>query len=97
MLFAASALSKIRSSRRVGLGAGPGVILELAAAVGVAAMPLLTGRLPLPLVVAAFAVSGIVSGLHITRLRSVRQARADSEGGRLAAYVKYLSGPGQER
>jgi len=96
MIFAASALVKIRSGRRVSMGIGPGVIVELGVAVVVAAMPMFTGSLPLPLVVGALAVSGIVSGLHITRLRALRQARADTEGGRLAAYVKYLSGSDEE-
>ncbi len=96
MIFATSALVKIRSGRRVNIGIGAGVMVELGVAVVVAATPLFTGRLPLPLVVGAVAVSGVVSWLHITRLRTLRQARADTEGGRLAAYVKYLSGPGQE-
>jgi len=96
MIFATSALVKIRSGRRVGIGIGVGVMLELGVAVVVAATPVLTGRLPLSLVVGAVAVSGVGSGLHITRLRALRQARADTEGGRLAAYVKYLSGPDQE-
>ena len=40
---------------------------------------------------------------HAVRLRAYRQARAESEGGRLATYVKYLSelpkeedGPGED-
>lgn len=94
-LVAASSVLKLRSTSRVGLGLRPLAILELVAALGLAALGLpgsLSGsplaRWAVPVAILLLVVSSVD---HALRLRAWRLARAESEGGRLAAYVKYLS------
>lgn len=94
-LVALSAGLKLRSTSRVGLGLAPLAMLEMATAMGLAVLVLpspLSGtaveRWAVPVAVAILVVASID---HALRLRAYRSARAESEGGRLATYVKYLS------
>lgn len=94
-LVAVSGGLKIRSTARVGLGISPLALLEMVLAVGLAVMILpspLSGstleRWAVPLAIGVLVVSSVE---HAFRLRAYRKARAESEGGRLATYVKYLS------
>lgn len=95
VFVAASSGLKLRSTSRVGLGLRPLALLELAAALGLAALVVpgpLSGtsvaRWAVPAAILLLVVSSVD---HAVRLRAYRRARAQSEGGRLAAYVKYLS------
>jgi O-antigen/teichoic acid export membrane protein len=90
-LFAASALTKVRMDRRMGMGTSPVTLVEVFAALAVAAVPMLSGVLPAGLVGGAVAVSVVASWVQFRRYRAVRRRREASEGGRLAAYVRYLS------
>lgn len=94
-LVAVSGGLKLRSTNRVGLGFAPLALLEMAVAMGLALTILpspLTGttveRWSVPVAILIVIVSSID---HFVRLRRYRKARAESEGGRLATYVKYLS------
>lgn len=99
-LVAASSLIKLRSTSRVGLGLRPLALLELLAGLALAVLVLpgpLSGtsvvRWAVPVAIGLVLVSSLD---HAFRLRAYRRARADSEGGRLAAYVKYLAdAPGE--
>ncbi len=94
-LVAVSAGLKLRSTARVGLGLAPLALLEMAMAValGVLVLPSpLSGtaveRWSVPVAIVVLVVSSVD---HAFRLRRYRRARAESEGGRLATYVRYLS------
>ncbi|MDX1495001.1 MAG: hypothetical protein R3253_13115 [Longimicrobiales bacterium] len=94
-LIAVSGGLKIRSTTRVGLGVSPFALLEVFLALGLAVMILpgpLSGtaveRWAVPVAIGVLVLSSIE---HAFRLRAWRRARAESEGGRLATYVKYLS------
>ena len=90
-LLAMSALTKIRMDRRTGMGTSPATLLELTTAVIVVVVPALSGALPVHLVALAFVVSVTASGIQLRRYGRERRRREASEGGRLAAYVRYLS------
>ncbi|NNF13661.1 MAG: hypothetical protein HKN72_10570 [Gemmatimonadetes bacterium] len=94
-LVAVSGGLKLRSTSRVGLGVRPLAFLELVSALGLAALILpnpLSGTAVVRWAVPAAILLLVVSSVdHALRLRAYRKARADSEGGRLATYVKYLS------
>ena len=86
---------KLRSTARAGLGYSPLAVLEMATALGLALLVLpgpLTGteveRWAVPVGVVILVVSSVE---HALRLRAYRRSRAETEGGRLATYVKYLS------
>jgi hypothetical protein len=91
VILATSALMKVRLDRRTGTGTSPATLLELVAAPVVAAAPMVTGTLPVNLVVLAFVVSITASLLQVRRYGAIRMRREETEGGRLAAYVRYLS------
>ncbi|MDH3270194.1 MAG: hypothetical protein OEN56_02605 [Gemmatimonadota bacterium] len=86
---------KLRSTGRVGLGYAPLALLEMVAAVALALMILPGPFSGTPLerwaVPMAFLLLVTSSIDHALRLRTYRRARADTEGGRLATYVKFLS------
>ena len=90
-LLIASGVVKVRSGQRAGLGLLPGTLVELVGAVVLAGSAMATGRLPAWAVVAALGIFFASSLHHVGRLRAIRRRREESEGGRLAAYVKYLS------
>ena len=86
---------KLRSTSRLGLGMRPLALLELVAALGLAALVLPSSpsgttvvRWAVPAAILLVVVSSVD---HALRLGARRRARADSEGGRLATYLKYLS------
>lgn len=92
---AVSAGLKLRSTARVGLGLAPLAIVEMVSAIGLVLLVLpgpLSGtaveRWAVPVAIAILIVSSID---HAVRLRDYSKVRAESEGGRLATYVKYLS------
>lgn len=94
-LVAVSGGLKLRSTSRVGLGLAPLAILEMVAALCLALLVLpspLSGtaveRWSVPAAISILIVSSID---HAVRLRAHRRARSETEGGRLATYVKYLS------
>ena len=94
-LIAVSGGLKLRSTARVGLGYSPLALLEMAVALGLALLVLpgpLTGtaleRWAVPVGIVVLIVSSVE---HAFRLRAYRRSRAETEGGRLATYVKYLS------
>ena len=91
IILATSALMKVRMDRRTGSGTSPATLLELVTAPVVAATPMVTGTLPVNLVVLAFVVSVSASVLQVRRYGAIREERESTEGGRLAAYVRYLS------
>lgn len=91
VLIATSALAKIRMDRRTGMGTSPATLLELAVAAVVGAAPAMAGTLPVSLVVFGFGVSVTASVAQLRRYGRERLRREESEGGRLAAYVRYLS------
>ena len=90
-ILCASAGMKIRMDRRTGMGTSPATLAEMATAGIVAITPVVSGSLPVALVALAFLVSVIASFVQVSRHRAARLRRAESEGGRLAAYVRYLS------
>lgn len=94
-LVAISGGLKLRSTSRVGLGMSPLALLEMVAAVMLAALILpgpLSGTAVVRWAVPAAVLLLVVSSVeHAMRLRAYRRTRAESEGGRLATYVKYLS------
>jgi hypothetical protein len=90
-LLATSGAVKVRSGRRVGLDVLPGTALELIAALGLPGMAVSTGRLPGWLLVGSLLLFFASSTHHVRHLRAIRRRRDASEGGRLAAYVRYLS------
>lgn len=90
-LLVTSSVVKIRSGQRVGLGLLPGTLLELAGALALAGGAVATGSLPGWAVALALVLFFASSVHHVGRLRDLRRRREESEGGRLAAYVKYLS------
>lgn len=94
-LVAVSGGLKLRSTSRVGLGVRPLALLEMVAAVVLATLILpspLSGTVVVRWAVPAAILLLVLSSVdHAARLRAYRKARADSEGGRLATYVKYLS------
>jgi len=94
-LVAVSAGLKLRSTMRIGLGMSPLALVELAGGLALAALILpspLSGtvvvRWSVPIAILVLIVSSVD---HALRLRAYRRARKESEGGRLATYVKYLS------
>lgn len=94
-LVAVSGGLKLRSTSRVGLGFSPLALLEMVIALGLALLVVpspLTGtaveRWAVPVAILVLVVSSVE---HAFRLRDYRRARAETEGGRLATYVKYLS------
>lgn len=100
-LVAVSGGLKLRSTSRVGLGVRPLALLELLSALILAGLILpspLSGsalvRWSVPVAILLLVVSSVD---HALRLRAYHRSRAESEGGRLATYVKYLSElPGEE-
>ena len=90
-LIVASALAKIRMDRRMGMGTSPATLLELLVGAAAGAVPMVSGTLPVGLVMAGFAVSIAASFIQLRRYGRERQRREEGEGGRLAAYVRYLS------
>jgi len=95
VLLALSGLLKIRSGQRVGVGSSPMAMAEVVAGVALAVVStgtvfgaLVPPRWAVPASVLLLLVSTIEHGM---RLRAQRLQRADSEGGRLVAHVKYLS------
>ena len=91
IILATSALMKVRMDRRTGAGTSPATLVELLTAPIVAAAPMLAGTLPVGLVALAFLVSITASVLQVRRHSALRAHRESTEGGRLAAYVRYLS------
>ena len=91
IILATSALMKVRMDRRTGTGTSPATLLELVIAPIVAAAPMVAGTLPVNLVILAFVVSITASVLQVRRYSAIRAQRESTEGGRLAAYVRYLS------
>lgn len=91
VILATSALMKVRMDRRTGTGTSPATLLELVTAPIVAAAPMVAGTLPVNLVLLAFLVSITASVLQVRRYGAIRAQRESTEGGRLAAYVRYLS------
>lgn len=90
-LLVTSSVVKMRSGQRIGLGVLPGTVLELLGALGVAVVGVTTGRLPGWAVAGALVLFLLSSAHHVGRVRAIRRRRQESEGGRLAAYVRYLS------
>jgi hypothetical protein len=94
-LVAVSGGLKLRSTSRVGLGFAPLALFEMVVALALALLILpspLTGTLVERWAVSVAILVVIVSSVdHGLRLRQYRMARAESEGGRLATYIKYLS------
>jgi hypothetical protein len=96
VLLLTSGLLKVRSRARVGIGFSPfglgevlaGAALAVGAAMGALGMDVLP-RWAVPVGVALLLFSTTEHGL---RLRSHRKNRIETEGGRLAAHVRYLSG-----
>ena len=95
-----SAWFKARTTTRLGMGLSPLVILE-----GLTAAVLLVTRLPGPFVGTSFARWSVGIALtvmfaatldHGRRLKNRRHRRSLTEGGRLAAYVKYQTGGASE-
>ncbi len=95
-MLALSGAVKARSGARQGLGILPGVLAELLAGVAFAAMPLAGVGPPVWLTVAAVVLLIASTTHHGLVLRRLRRRREASEGGRLAAYVKYLSEPDED-
>jgi hypothetical protein len=93
-LLAVSGATKLRSASRAGLGVPVLALAEMvwALALALAALPgastPATSRWGIPIGVTLVLVS---SARYTLRLRAERRRRADSEGGRLATYVKFLS------
>lgn len=88
-----AAFFKVRAGRRLGMGISIFVALE-----GISAIGLVLVGLPGPLVGSAIARASVPAAVllllvssvdHARRLKSVRDRRESTEGGRLAAYVKY--------
>lgn len=99
-LVAISGGLKLRSTSRVGLGLAPLAVLEMVAALGLAALVLpsrwsgtTVERWSVPVAIVILIASSID---HAIRLRSHRRARAETEAGRLVNYVRYLSDEGKE-
>ncbi len=90
-LVAGSALAKIRVDVRAGSGVAIPTVVELATAVLLGLVPLAGVRVPPAALAGAFSVSVWSSLLQARRYRRARKRRDETEGGRLAAYVKYLS------
>ena len=90
-LLVTSSAVKVRSCQRVGLGLLPGTLLELVGGPAVAAGAMITGGLAGWAVAVSLGLFFVSSVSHVARLRALRLRREESEGGRLAAYVKYLS------
>jgi hypothetical protein len=95
-LLLISGLLKVRSGARVGVGFSPFAIGEVlaGAALGAGAGMGALGMDVLPRWAVPFAVALLLFSTteHGLRLRSHRKSRIETEGGRLAAHVKYLSG-----
>ena len=95
LFLGSAAFFKARAGSRLGMGISIFVVLE-----GLGSIVLVLVGLPGPLVGSAIARAAVpaavlrlvVSSLdHARRLKSVRERREATEGGRLAAYVKYES------
>ena len=91
---------KLRSTARMGLGYSPLALLEMLVAGALALMVLpnpLSGtaveRWAVPVAIVVLVVSSVE---HAFRLRAYRRSRAETEGGRLATYVRYLSDTEEE-
>jgi hypothetical protein len=95
LLLMTSGALKIRSGRRLGVGVSPLAALEVVAGVVLAALSVRNAlgidgppRWAVPAGVLLVLIS---TAVHGQKLRAERLQRAESEGGRLVAYVKYLS------
>ena len=101
-MLGVSGAVKLKSTSRAGLSLSPLAIAEMVVAVGIAVVAFpgvadgSTTRWAVPGAVLLLLGSTMRHGL---RLAEYRRLRADSEGGRLANYVKYMSGTdgGQDR
>lgn len=95
-MLAVSGAVKLKATARAGLGLAPLALLEMAAAVGLAilalpGMPAETlSRWSVPAAVLLLLGSSVS---HAIRQRTHRRRRAETEGGRLANYLKHISGP----
>jgi len=91
-LLAVSGALKIRSTTRVGLGVTLGPVIELAVALALGLLSLGVGA-GSPLVRWAVPAAVLVligsSARHAVRLSAHRRQREESEGGRLASYLRY--------
>ena len=93
-LLLVSGLVKVRAGSRAGIGVPPLVWLELLSAVasgmlaiaGAAAASTIAWFVPLSVLLVL-----VSSGVFAARVRAAGLRRAQTEGGRLATYVKYLS------
>jgi len=101
-LLALSGGLKLRSTLQIGLGVAPLGFLELVFALLLATMivpNVLTGtrieRWSVPVAIVVMIASSVD---HWFRLRAYHRRRAETEGGRLASYVRYLADqPGAKR
>jgi hypothetical protein len=95
-MLAVSGALKARSGARLGIGVLPGAMAELLLGVGFAATPLFAVSLPVWAIL--FAVLLLLgSSIHYAVvLRRIRRRREESEAGRLAAYVRYLSSSSED-
>jgi len=96
VLLACAAFFKVRASMRFGIGVSVLVMLEM-----VGAIMLLVVGLPGPFSGTVIAKASVPLALlilfvatvdHARRLGAIRERRNSTEGGRLAAYVKYQRG-----
>lgn len=94
-MLALSGGLKLRSTSRIGLGLAPLALLEMLAAILLGAMILPNALTGTP--IERWSVPGAILVLigssvdHWYRLRAYHRRRAESEGGRLASYVRYLA------
>jgi hypothetical protein len=96
-LLATSGVVKVRSGHRVGLGILPGTVLELVGALALAAMAASAEPLPGWTVAGALVLFLVSSAHHVSQVRVIRRRRKENEGGRLAAYVRYISASDETR
>jgi hypothetical protein len=98
-MLAVSGAVKLRTTSRVGLGLAPLALLEIAVAVllTISAVPGAPGarqvRWLVPTAVALLLTSSVQHGL---RLGAYRSRRSETEGGRLASYVRYSEARGEQ-
>jgi hypothetical protein len=95
VLLVMSGALKIRSGRRFGVGFSPLAVVEIIAGVALAVLSargaLGAEGLPRWSVPAGVVLVLVSTTVHALKLRAERLQLAESEGGRLVAYVKYLS------
>jgi hypothetical protein len=89
MVLAISGALKLRSATRLGIGILPGPVLELFAALLLAAAPLMAWGLPAWLLVGGIVLLVASSTHHGLLLRAARRGREASEARRLEAHLKY--------